>query len=248
MGIINATPDSFWAESRYNYAVLEAGPDIVDIGAVSTRPGSDPVSEEEEWNRLEPVLKQVSGRFPISIDTWRSGIVRRAYDLIGPFTVNDISAGEDDEMMLSTVGKLGLPYIAMHKRGTPRTMDSLCQYGDVVADIIDYFRSFAARAADNGISDWILDPGFGFGKTLDHNYELMAHLQDFHELEMPLLVGISRKSMIYRLLGGSPLEALNGTTALNMIALMKGAHILRVHDVKEAVETVSIFEKINPTL
>ena len=176
MGILNLTPDSFWARSRYDMSVLDAGFDIVDIGAVSTRPGAAPVSEEAEWGRLEPVLKMLSGREhpEISIDTTRSAIVRRVYGLIGPFIVNDISAGEDDTQMLRTVSELGLEYIAMHKRGTPDTMDSLCHYENgIMNELLGYFAGFAARAREAGLSRWILDPGMGFAKKPEQNMEIL---------------------------------------------------------------------------
>lgn len=230
MGIINATPDSFFAQSRYNFAILDDMPDIVDIGAVSTRPGSTAPSEEEEWQRLEPVLKAVSGRFPISIDTYRAGIVQRAYDLIGEFTVNDISAGEDDSMMLPLVGKLGLPYVAMHKRGNPQTMDSLCDYDDVVEDVLRYFDEFAVKAEYNGIADWIVDPGFGFAKTKEQNLQLLDGLERFRKFGKPVLAGVADK----RFTEGD-------TEGIHLRALRNGADILRVHDVKKARQTVELY-------
>ena len=246
MGILNLNGDSFYAPSRYNMSVMEAGPDIVDIGAVSTRPGAGEVYEEDEWSRLKPVLRTLDTGVAVSIDTTRAGIIERACDLLGrPVIVNDISAGEDDPAMLSTVGHLGLEYIAMHKRGTPATMQSLCDYEDVVEDVLEYFKMFALKAAENGISDWILDPGFGFAKTVEQNYQLMEGLERFTSLGRPVLVGISRKSFIYRPLGLGPEDVLTATQVMHMAALERGADILRVHDVAAARETVSLYRMLN---
>ena len=245
MGILNLNGDSFYAPSRYNVSVLDAGPDIVDIGAVSTRPGAGEVSESDEWSRLKPVLRTLAPDVTVSIDTTRAGIVERACDLLGrPVIVNDISAGEDDPAMLSTVGQLGLRYIAMHKRGTPATMQSLCDYADVTAEVLEYFRVFARKAEDNGISDWILDPGFGFAKTAEQNYQLLEALGAFSELGRPVLVGISRKSFIYKPLGLGPEDVLTATQTLHMAALERGADILRVHDVAAARETLSLYRML----
>ena len=264
MGIININNESFYGKSRRitvedvekaYLQMIEDGADIIDIGACSTRPGSTPVTLEQEWEYLqEPLerLAQVKSEMfcngqevpEISIDTFRSEIVRRACDILGPIIVNDISAGEDDPEMLSTVGDLGLSYIAMHKRGTPDTMQTLTDYPDgVVAEVKRYFEAFAEKAEKFGIEDWILDPGFGFAKTLEQNYELLEGLDELQSLERPILVGVSRKSMIYKLLGITPEESLPATCVLNYVALQKGAAILRVHDVKEAVQTVRLFEK-----
>lgn len=267
MGIVNITDDSYFAESRcldgqsVDKAVertgrlLEEGADIIDIGACSARPGALQIGPDEEWRRLEPVLRALSGEFPsarISIDTYWSSVVERAYGLIGSFTVNDISAGEDDPKMLPLVGKLGLPYIAMHKKGTPGTMQSLCSYppshreglSDVSCAVSDYFDAFALRAKEYGITDWVMDPGFGFAKDLEQNWTLMREMDKILKPGHKTLVGVSRKSMIYRMFGITPEESLPATQALHMAALDKGADILRVHDVAEAVRTVRIWSKL----
>lgn len=267
MGIVNITDDSYFAESRcldgqsVDKAVertgrlLEEGADIIDIGACSTRSGALQIGPDEEWRRLEPVLRALSGEFPsarISIDTYWSSVVERAYGLIGSFTVNDISAGEDDPKMLPLVGKLGLPYIAMHKKGTPLTMQSLCSYppshreglSDVSCAVSDYFDAFALRAKEYGITDWVMDPGFGFAKDLEQNWTLMREMDKILKPGHKTLVGVSRKSMIYRMFGITPEESLPATQALHMAALDKGADILRVHDVAEAVRTVRIWSKL----
>ena len=267
MGIVNITDDSYFAESRcldgqsVDKAVertgrlLEEGADIIDIGACSTRPGALQIGPDEEWRRLEPVLRALSGEFPsarISIDTYWSSVVERAYGLIGSFTVNDISAGEDDPKMLPLVGKLVLPYIAMHKKGTPLTMQSLCSYppshreglSDVSCAVSDYFDAFALRAKEYGITDWVMDPGFGFAKDLEQNWTLMREMDKILKPGHKTLVGVSRKSMIYRMFGITPEESLPATQALHMAALDKGADILRVHDVAEAVRTVRIWSKL----
>jgi dihydropteroate synthase len=235
--------------------MLEEGADIIDIGACSSRPGSVPVGAEEEWRRLEPVLKAVRYSFPhtrISIDTYWSFVVEKAYCQIGDFIINDISAGEDDPRMLSVAGRLGLEYIAMHKRGTPETMQSMTDYEDVTEDVISYFQGFASKAYDAGIKSWIVDPGFGFAKTIAQNYQLLGALPEIKGALsagpcMPpskLLVGVSRKSMICRPLGISPDESLAATQAVHMAALLQGADILRVHDVKEAKYTVLLFNML----
>lgn len=260
MGILNVTPDSFYAGSRMLddnspeecirkrvHEILDEGGTMIDVGAYSTRPGAPEVTADEEMQRLAFGLEIVRREAPdaiVSVDTFRADVAKSCVRDFGVQIINDISGGELDRAMFYTVGRLGVPYILMHMQGEPRTMQEAPHYDNVTSEVIVYLARRAQALRDHGVKDIILDPGFGFGKTLDHNYELMSHLEDFHELGMPLLVGISRKSMIYRLLGGTPLDALNGTTALNMIALMKGAHILRVHDVKQAVETVKIFEKL----
>lgn len=250
MGIINITRDSFFSGSRVMdpdgienriATMVSEGADIIDFGACSTRPGSQPVSPEDEWMGISIALdgvkqfQQKNGMKPrISIDTFRSEIVRKAYDKIGDFIVNDISAGEDDTKMLSTVGSLGLDYIAMHKRGTPETMQQHCDYDDLIGDIINYFRKFEIRASQAGIKHWILDPGFGFSKSTEQNYRLLEELDKFKILGKEILVGISRKSFIYKPLGITPEEALPATSRLHRIAIERGADILRVHDVAPA--------------
>ncbi|MBQ9477294.1 MAG: dihydropteroate synthase [Bacteroidales bacterium] len=231
MGILNLTPDSFYAPSRGDLRLLRSGADIIDIGAVSTRPGAAPVSLEEEWRRLEPVLRMLEPGLCFSIDTTRAEIVRRTYELAGPFIVNDISAGEDDPDMLPTVGKLGLEYIAMHKRGNPQTMDALTGYDDVVAELRRYFTDFAARAEHAGIRSWILDPGLGFAKTPAQCFEIIDRLEELRMEGHPILIGAADK----RFTGGR-------TEEVHLRALHHGADILRVHDVKRARHTVRLFE------
>ena len=297
LGILNLTPDSFYAGSRCKAAdapvrirqLLEEGADAVDLGACSTRPGAALPSLEEEWSRLEPVLNEIGrdslqgtcpppdegrgrgplatssqgGRrrqwegpegaqrpefpwrefLPISIDTFRSEIVRRAYEIIGPFMVNDISGGMWDSRMLPLVGRLGLPYVAMHLKGTPETMHREWAYEqDVVADVIAFFRDFAAKARENGIRDWLADPGFGFSKSLEQNWELLRRLEEVVQaVPQPMLVGLSRKSMVYKALGISPEEAMPATQAVQWTALQKGARWLRVHDVAAACQTARLY-------
>lgn len=262
MGIVNLTDDSYFAPSRCLGTdgmpdigrtvgmvgkMLSEGADIIDIGACSTRPGSEPVGEEEEWRRLEPVLKAIKDSFPdavISIDTWWASVVEKAAGLIGPFIVNDISAGEDDPGMLPAVGRLSLQYIAMHKRGTPSTMQSLCNYGNVTSEVLQYFRKFAERAEKAGIKDWILDPGVGFAKDIGQNWQLLRELEALRTLGHRILVGVSRKSMIYRLFGITPEESLAQTQVLHFAALERGADILRVHDVAEAARTIEAYRRL----
>ena len=250
MGILNLTPDSFYAGSRVGsdsalqrvQDLFSEGADVVDLGACSTRPGSAQPSLEEEWARLEPALHAMM-RFsrPISIDTYRAEIVRRAYELIGPFMVNDISAGQLDPEMLPTVGRLGLPYVAMHMRGTPETMQQFTDYDDVVAAVIAYFQEFSIKAEDAGIREWILDPGFGFSKTLAQNYQLLGRLEELSVLNRPILAGLSRKSMVYKIAGITPEEALPATQVVQFAALVRGATWLRVHDVAAAVATARLY-------
>lgn len=254
MAIVNLTDDSYFAESRCDGvdaalgrigALLDEGADIIDIGACSSRPGSIPIGEEEEWRRLEPVLKAVRARWPdvvLSIDTYWSSVVRRAYSVIGRFIVNDISAGEMDPAMLQTVGELGLAYVAMHMRGTPQTMQTLTDYHDVADDVADYFKEFESRAAEAGIENWILDPGFGFAKTVEQNYQLMSRLSDLKAFSRPILVGVSRKSLIYKKFNISPEDSLPATQVLHILSLERGADILRVHDVAEARRTVELYK------
>lgn len=256
MAILNLTPDSFWEPGRFDMSVLDSGADIIDIGAVSTRPGAADVTLEEEWKRLESVLKSLRGRFcgtrgdrkgweglSLSIDTTRSEIVRRAYDIVGPFIVNDITAGLSDPDMLRTAGRLSLPFIAMHSRGNPRTMDSLTAYPrGFLASIDGYFADFEKRAADAGIEDWILDPGFGFAKTVRQNIYLLDHLSHFHHFGRPILVGLADKRFT------RPVFLPDGTYAgrteeYHLRALKQGAGILRVHDVDAARRTLRIFQE-----
>ncbi|MBR1569273.1 MAG: dihydropteroate synthase [Bacteroidales bacterium] len=252
MGIINLTEDSFYAPSRTGAdkaveragAMLREGADILDFGACSTRPGSTPPSPEEEGRRLVSALKEVKAAFPqaqVSVDTYRAEVVERVYDAIGPFLVNDVSAGTLDPEMLPLAGRLELPYVAMHMRGTPETMQRFTDYADVVEEVKTFFRTFSQKAGDNGITDWILDPGFGFAKTLEQNYTLLGRLEELKELGRPVLVGISRKSMIYRMLEITPEEAGTPTQVLNYVALEKGADILRVHDVADTRRTMRIY-------
>ena len=246
LGILNLTPDSFFAASRTSPGdVVSAVEDMlaegawgIDLGAVSTRPGSSPVSEQEEWARLEPALASLRDLgCVLSVDTFRSGIVSRVYDTVGPFMVNDITAGAHDPGMLPLVGRLGLPYIAMHIHGSPFEPEPTP--GDVVEDVIAYFEEFSAKASDAGISDWFLDPGFGFSKTLEQNWELLHRLGELRVTGRPILVGVSRKSMIWKRFGITPEEALPATQAAHMVALQQGASVLRVHDVAEAAQTIS---------
>ena len=262
MGIVNLTDDSFFSGSRCGGvdaalaridSMLSEGADIIDLGACSTRPGSLPVGEEDEWARLEPVLKAVKASFPdvrISIDTYWASVVRKAYRLVGDFIVNDISAGEDDPRMLPAVGELGLTYVAMHKRGNPLTMSGMTDYEDVVADVKAYFDDFALKAESFGIKDWILDPGIGFSKTIGQNYALLRSLEIFKEVRTAdgqsprILVGVSRKSLIYKYLNISPEESLPATQVLNYAALCNGTDILRVHDVAETARTIALYRQL----
>ena len=251
MGILNLTPDSFFVGSRASaddapariQALFDEGADVVDLGACSTRPGSVQPSEEEEWARLRPVLEAAAGRgWALSLDTWRSGIVMRAFDTVGAFVVNDISAGALDGKMLATAGRLDLPYLAMHMRGTPETMQQYTQYPDITEAVIAYFRDFAHRAACAGIRDWMADPGFGFAKTPEQNYTLLRELHRVvAAVERPVLVGLSRKSMVYNVLGITPQEAMPATQVVQFAALERGATWLRVHDVAQAVHTARIY-------
>lgn len=267
MGILNINNESFYKGSRHTALeevdaafgqMVSHGADIIDIGACSTRPGSTPVTMEQEWKYLDGPLRLIAekwlgsgmqGKARVSIDTFRSGIVRRAYDVLGDFIVNDISAGEDDPDMLGTVGELHLPYIAMHKRGTPATMQQMTSYPEgVVNAVVEYFKEFEQKAARYGIKEYVMDPGFGFAKNLEQNYELfkgmpqiLDRIGEYAGVRRKLLVGISRKGMIWKPLGITPDEALCGTAALNLQALLLGADILRVHDVAEAVQCVKLY-------
>ncbi|MDB4919763.1 dihydropteroate synthase [Mucilaginibacter sp.] len=256
MGIINLTPDSFYTGSRkpgIADALLQAekmlteGADFLDLGASSSRPGADDISVQEETDRLLPVVEAIVSRYPdavLSIDTFRTGVAEAGINA-GAHIINDISGGQLDGDMFATVARLQVPYILMHMKGNPKTMQQLAIYDDVFADVYDYFADKYYQLKQLGVHDVIIDPGFGFAKKPEHSYALMSRLQDLNMLQLPILVGISRKKMIYGELGINASEALNGTTALNTIALTKGANILRVHDVKEAVEAVKIWEWCN---
>lgn len=256
MGILNVTPDSFYAESRTSdeehiaarvQQLMDDGADMIDIGGYSSRPGADDVSPEEEMNRLRRglrVVRRLYPEVPISVDTFRADVARMCVEEEDADIINDISGGMMDRQMFRTVARLGVPYILMHMQGTPDTMQQAPHYDNLRREVMLYFAERIDRLCQMGAKDIIVDPGFGFGKTLEHNYELFHHLDDFNLFNLPLLVGISRKSMIYKLLGGTPQTSLNGTTVLNTIALMKGVHILRVHDVKEAVEAKRIVMKM----
>ena len=260
MGILNATPDSFYAGSRTQTEaeiamrvrqIVDEGGSIIDVGAYSSRPGADDVPAEEEMRRLRLALDIVRREAPeaiISVDTFRADVARMCVEEGGAHIINDISGGTLDKHMFRTVARLRVPYILMHIQGEPHTMQQAPHYEDLEQEVFLFLSERVDQLRQMGVADIILDPGFGFGKTLAHNYELMNRLEDFREFDLPLLVGISRKSMIYKLLGTTPAKALGGTIALNTIALMKGAHILRVHDVRAAVETVRIVEamKQNP--
>ncbi len=256
MGILNVTPDSFYAESRMKTEeairrrvrqIVEEGGSMIDVGAYSSRPGADDVSADEEMARLKrgmKIVREEAPEIPVSVDTFRADVAKMCIEELGADIINDISGGELDKEMFHTVAKLGVPYILMHMKGTPQTMQEAPHYDDLIKEVMLYFSEKIQQLRDLGQKDIILDPGYGFAKTLDHNYELLVHQEMLSIFELPLLVGVSRKSMIYKLLGCTPDEALNGTTALNTIALQKGASILRVHDVKEAVEVVRIVTKL----
>ena len=256
MGIINITPDSFFSESRKNSEkeilerasqILEEGGTIIDLGGQSTSPSSVLLSAKEELNRLEPALKIVRKEFPdaiLSVDTFYAEVAKSAVEKYGVDMINDISGGQIDKNIFATVAQLNVPYILMHMRGTPQTMQQLTNYDNFIQDILYYFSEKTALLNQLGVNDIIIDPGFGFSKTLSQNYQLMAYLRYFDIFDLPLLVGISRKSMIYRLLDSDPSQCLNGSTVLNTYALMYGADILRVHDVKEAVECVEIISQL----
>ena len=254
MGILNLTPDSFFDGGAYNTSkralqqvekMVQEGADFIDVGAFSSRPGAKQITAEEEEARLFPVAKELVTRFPsvlFSVDTFRSHIAKKCLD-VGFAMVNDISGGEDPKMF-ATVAQYKVPYILMHMQGTPEDMQQNPKYQDVVRELIYFFSEKIRQAYDAGINDVIVDPGFGFGKSLDHNYELLRHLEFFKQLETPLLAGVSRKSMISKVLNISPEDSLNGTTVLHTLCLKKGAHILRVHDVKAAKECITLVEKV----
>ena len=249
MGILNVTPDSFYSGSRMGSdealigkrveQILDEGGDMIDIGAYSTRPNADDISADEEYARLKTglnIIKSIDANVVVSVDTFRADVARKCVEEFGVDIVNDVSGGTLDDEMFATVAKLKVPYILMHMRGTPATMQQLTDYSDVTRDVIADLRQKKLALNELGVEEVIIDPGFGFSKTLEQNFEMLNRLEDFKQLCAPLLVGVSRKSMIYRTLGCTPVESLNGTTVINTISLMKGAHILRVHDVKEAVE------------
>jgi dihydropteroate synthase len=256
MGIINITPDSFYAGSRkpgVADALAEAekmlaeGADFLDIGAYSSRPGADDVAEHDELYRLLPVVEAITENFPdalISVDTFRSTVAEAAIKA-GAHIINDISGGQMDENMFATAARLQVPYILMHMKGTPKNMNQMAKYGDILVEVLDYFAQKYYQLKQLGVHDVIIDPGFGFAKTPEQSFSLMQHLSELRILGLPVLVGVSRKRMIYKLTGGSADTALNATTALHTIALMKGANILRVHDVKEAAEAIKIFAAAN---
>ncbi len=260
MGILNVTPDSFYAGSRMQTEtqiatrveqMLEEGADMIDIGAYSSRPGAADISVQEEMDRLRAGLRIVRRMHPdaiVSVDTFRAAVACMCVEEYGVAIVNDISGGEMDKDMFPTVARLGVPYVLMHMQGTPQNMQQQPHYDSLLGDIFRYFARKVQQLRDLGAKDIVLDPGFGFGKTLEHNYELLAHLEDFRIFGLPLLVGVSRKSMVYNLLGTTPAEALNGTTAVNTVCLMKGGDILRVHDVRQAVEAIKIITKMKETV
>jgi len=254
MGIINITPDSFWAQSRHTSAaevfatmerMTEEGAGIIDLGAASSRPGATSPSATQEWERLLPVLSELRRHFPnalISVDTVHSALVEQIYDLIGPFIINDISSGEDDPFMFPVAARLRLPLIAMHKRGTPQTMQQYTAYQDIVSEVHHYFAFTLARAKEAGIGQILLDPGFGFAKTTEQNYALLTNLPAlFNFPNVPRIIGISRKTMIYKPLSITPQEALPATSALHLYALQQGVDILRVHDVAQAMDIVQLY-------
>ena len=257
MTIVNVTPDSFYDGSRtfteegierHVARAIEEGADMLDVGGYSSRPNADEVTADEEIARVRramKVIRRVCPQMVVSIDTFRAEVVRHIVAEWGDCIVNDISAGELDPEMITTVARLGLPYVAMHMRGTPTTMQSMTDYGNVVEEVQAYFVQKLSKLREAGIEDIVIDPGFGFAKTLEQNYQLMNGLHRLGDLGAPILVGISRKSMIYNLLDTTPAEALNGTTALHLEALRQGAKILRAHDTREAVEVVKIYNQLN---
>jgi dihydropteroate synthase len=257
MGILNITPDSFYKGSRYNsekeimkaaVEMIQDGADIIDVGGYSTRPGAPDISAEEERRRVIGAIRLISQEFPeavISIDTFRADIAAEAVEKCGAKMINDISGGDGDAGMFQVVQKLNVPYILMHMKGDPGTMQHNPVYDDVVADILKWFGERIFKLRSTGVKDIIIDPGFGFGKTIGHNFELLSRLGDFSIAGLPLLIGVSRKSMIWKTLGITADEALTGTIVLNTVALLKGADIIRVHDVKEAVQAVLLMSRLN---
>ena len=255
MTIVNVTPDSFFAGSRTPdwldverrvREAVEAGASVIDVGGYSSRPGADEVSPEEEWRRVDlgvGAVRSLSPDLPVSIDTFRSGVAARTIHKYGKVIINDISAGELDPLIVDVAAEHDVPYVAMHMKGDPRTMQSMTDYRDIVAEVVDYFRERTVQLRERGVRRIVVDPGFGFAKTLEQNYELLRGLHRLAELGYPVLAGVSRKSMIYKLLGTTPAEALNGTTALHWECLRQGAVILRAHDTREAVEVVRMFDQ-----
>ncbi|MCT4630395.1 dihydropteroate synthase [Winogradskyella sp.] len=255
MGILNVTPDSFYDGGQYKEepsilnqvkTMINEGATFIDIGGYSSRPGADFVSEEDELNRVIPVIELILKHFPeilISIDTFRSKVAQKGI-ATGAAIINDISAGQLDDSMMTTVGQLGVPYIMMHMKGNPKTMQQQTDYDDVTKDINSYFAERIAKAHAAKINDIIIDPGFGFAKTVEQNFELLNKLELLQIIDKPILAGVSRKSMIYKTLNTTANDALNGTTALHMVALQKGAKILRVHDVKEAMQCVTLYNQL----
>lgn len=257
MGILNLTPDSFYAESRKQTEqdirirtrqIIEEGGSIIDVGAYSSRPKAEHITPDEEMRRLRNGLQIINSEYPdaiISVDTFRADVARMCVEEYGVAIINDIAAGEMDENMFQMIAQLKVPYIMMHMQGTPQNMQQNPHYENVVKEVMLYFATKIQQLRDLGAKDLIIDPGFGFGKTLEHNYELLEKLESFQLFDLPLLVGVSRKSMIYKLLGGTSEDALNGTSIINTISLLKGANILRVHDVKAASEAVQIVNAMN---
>jgi dihydropteroate synthase len=256
MGILNITPDSFYDGGKYLSEknilqqvekMLSEGAAIIDIGGMSSRPGAAIITAAEESNRVLPVIQFIKKEFPrvvLSIDTWRSEVAKSCFEE-GINIINDISGGQFDEYLFETVASFkNVPFILMHLKGTPATMQIAPHYDNLLEEILQYFIAKAGRLRELGVKDIVLDPGFGFGKTLDHNYEILKKMHVFKIMDMPILAGLSRKSMIYKYLDVSPQDALNGTSALNMIALQQGAKILRVHDVKEAIQVIKLFKKL----
>ena len=256
MGILNVTPNSFYDGGKFTddkqvlchvEKMLADGATFIDVGGYSSKPNAELVSEAEELSRVLPIIQKITKEFPktiISIDTFRSEVARQSIEN-GAAIINDISAGSLDENMMQTVAKLRVPYIMMHMKGNPQTMQSIANYENIVKEMLFYFSEKVALARSFGINDLIIDPGFGFAKTIEQNFEVLNKLELFQMLELPLLIGVSRKSMVYKTLGTTSEFALNGTTSLNTIGLMKGAKILRVHDVAAAAECVQLFNKLN---
>ena len=257
MGILNVTPDSFYSSSRKQSEqeiisrieeIVQEGGDFIDVGAYSSRPDATHISQEEEMERLKKgltLIQKVAPHIPVSVDTFRAEIARICVEEYGAALINDISAGEMDANMFDTISRLKVPYIMMHMQGTPQNMQQAPHYDHLIQEILVYFSKKKAQLQAAGLKDIIIDPGFGFGKTVQHNYELLHHMDDLHILECPILVGVSRKSMIYKVLNTDPQQALNGTSVLHTIALLKGAHILRVHDVKECTEVIKLIKEYN---